>query len=385
MALLTETNAQYYAGQQDLGVLSNVPGNEITINAWSFNTVAVSAFDEGGIQISSVSNYTLYYDDGTGFVAIDEDLSYIFAFNQIVLRDPLSAGYNGRFYIQLKQFAINNNYGGYSYITLDDIINNFIVGYVGAGKLIPGAKRTDVMFHAKRGLQEFSYDTLKSIKAQELTIPPSLSVPIPQDYVNYVQMSWIDKVGVKHIIYPTRLTSNPTELPIQDVDGIPAQDSFGKNLEADQSITDERWAEMKHDNEFMPDDYRYPRREALLGQRYGLDPEVAQVNGWFTINERLGKMSFSSDLVDKIIILEYISDGLAFDGDIKVPKMAEQAMYMHIVHGILSGRSGVPEYVVNRFKRERSSTLRNAKIRLSNIKLEEISQVFRGKSKWIKH
>ena len=347
MALLTETNAQYYAGQQDLGVLSNVPGNEITINAWSFNTVAVSAFDEGGIQIASVSNYILYYDDGTGagFVAIDEDLSYIFAFNQIILRDPLSVGYNGRFYIQLKQFAINNNYGGYSYITLDDIINNFIVGYVGAGKLIPGAKRTDVMFHAKRGLQEFSYDTLKSIKAQELTIPASLSVPIPQDYVNYVQMSWVDSVGVKHIIYPTRLTSNPTELPLQDVEGIPTQDAFGENLDADQSITDERWANQNNATDFVTNDYRYPRRESLYGQRYGL----------------------------------------AVDGDVKVPKMAEQAMYMHIAHGILSGRSKVPEYVVSRFKRERSSTLRNAKIRLSNIKLEEISQVFRNKSKWIKH
>ena len=385
MALLTETNAQYYAGQQDLGVLSNVPGNEITINAWSFNTVAVSAFDEGGIQIASVSNYILYYDDGTGFVAIDEDLSYIFAFNQIILRDPLSVGYNGRFYIQLKQFAINNNYGGYSYITLDDIINNFIVGYVGAGKLIPGAKRTDVMFHAKRGLQEFSYDTLKSIKAQELTIPASLSVPIPQDYVNYVQMSWVDSVGVKHIIYPTRLTSNPTELPLQDVEGIPTQDAFGENLDADQSITDERWANQNNATDFVTNDYRYPRRESLYGQRYGLDPGVSQVNGWFTINERLGKMSFSSDLANKLIILEYISDGLAVDGDVKVPKMAEQAMYMHIAHGILSGRSKVPEYVVSRFKRERSSTLRNAKIRLSNIKLEEISQVFRNKSKWIKH
>ena len=385
MALLTETNAQYYAGQQDLGVLSNVAGSNIIINAWSFTTIAVSAFDATGSQISSISNYTLYYDDGTGFTAIAEDLSYIGEFNQIILRDPLAVGYNGRFYIQLKQSTINNNYGGYSYITIDDIINNFIVGYVGAGKLIPGVKRTDIMFHAKRGLQEFSYDTLKSIKSQELTIPPSLSVPIPQDYVNYVQMSWIDKVGVKHIIYPTRLTSNPTELPIQDVDGIPTQDGFGKNLEAEESITDDRWAEMKNDNEFMPDDYRYPRKEFLYGQRYGLEPEDAQINGWFTINERLGKMSFSSDLVDKLIILEYISDGLAVDGDIKVPKMAEQAMYMHIAHGILSGRSGVPEYIVNRFKRERSSTLRNAKIRLSNIKLEEISQVFRNKSKWIKH
>ena len=392
MALLTETNAQYYAGQQDLGVLSNTVGSNIIINAWSFTTVAVSAFDSIGNQVSSVSNYTLYYDNGTGFVAINEDLSYIGEFNQIILRDPLSVGYNGRFYIQLKQFAINNNYGGYSYITLDDIINNFIVGYIGAGKLIPGAKRTDVMFHAKRGLQEFSYDTLKSIKAQELTIPASLSVPIPQDYVNYVKMSWIDNAGIKHIIYPTRLTSNPTELPLQDTKGIPTQDAFGENLDAEQSITEERWKTANQNNitgNYDPFNfdgvYDYAWWKQAYGERYGLDPETTQINGWFTINERLGKMSFSSDLANKIIILEYISDGLAIDGDIKVPKMAEQAMYMHIAHGILSGRSGVPEYVVNRFKRERSSTLRNAKIRLSNIKLEEISQVFRGKSKWIKH
>ena len=392
MALLTETNAQYYAGQQDLGVLSNVAGSNIIINAWSFTTTAVSAFDATGNQISSISNYTLYYDDGTGFTAIAEDLSYIGEFNQIILRDPLSVGYNGRFYIQLKQSTINNNYGGYSYITLDDIINNFIVGYVGAGKLIPGVKRTDVMFHAKRGLQEFSYDTLKSIRAQELTIPASLSVPIPQDYVNYVQMSWVDNAGIKHIIYPTRLTSNPTELPLQDVQGIPTQDAFGENLDADQSITEERWKTANENNitgNYDPFNfdgvYDYAWWKQAYGERYGLDPETTQINGWFTINERLGKMSFSSDLANKLIILEYISDGLAVDGDLKVPKMAEQAMYMHIAHGILSGRSKIPEYVVSRFKKERSSTLRNAKIRLSNIKLEEISQVFRGKSKWIKH
>jgi hypothetical protein len=68
-----------------------------------------------------------------------------------------------------------------------------------------------------------------------------------------------------------------------------------------------------------------------------------------------------------------------------VPKMAEQAIYMHIMHGILSTRSQVPEYVINRYKKERSSALRNAKIRLSNIKTEEIAQVFRNKAKWIKH
>ena len=40
-----------------------------------------------------------------------------------------------------------------------------------------------------------------------------------------------------------------------------------------------------------------------------MQPELAQVNGWFTINDREGKMSFSSDLEDKLILLEYISDG----------------------------------------------------------------------------
>jgi len=260
-----------------------------------------------------------------------------------------------------------------------------MVAYIGAGKLIPSAKRTDIMFHAKRGLQEFSYDTLKVIKSQELTIPPSLSLAIPQDYVNYVKLSWIDSAGAKHIIYPTRVTSNPTELPIQDNTGEPTQDQAGTNLLSQQSLTEEAWKNRSLTTDFQPDDYRDSTNEGLIGQRYGLQPEEAQVNGMFTINERTGTFSFSSDLAGKLIILEYISDSLAYDADMKLPKMAEQAMYMHIAYSILSGRAGIPEYIVNRFKRDRSSALRNAKIRLSNIKIEEIAQVFRNKSKWIKH
>ena len=120
------------------------------------------------------------------------------------------------------------------------------------------------------------------------------------------------------------------------------------------------------------------------GQRYGMDPQYAQTNGWFTINHREGKMSFSSNLAGALIILEYISDGLAYDLDTKVPKMAEDAMYAYISHAIIASRINQPEYVVNRLKREKSAKLRNAKIRLSNIKLDQIVQVMRGKSKWIK-
>jgi hypothetical protein len=121
------------------------------------------------------------------------------------------------------------------------------------------------------------------------------------------------------------------------------------------------------------------------GGLYGLNPSTAQVNGWFTINERQNTFSFSNDLVDRLIILEYVSDGLAYDLDTKVPKMAEEAMYAYMSHAVLAARSNQPEYVINRLNREKVAKLRNAKIRLSNIKLEEISQVMRGKSKWIKH
>ncbi len=121
------------------------------------------------------------------------------------------------------------------------------------------------------------------------------------------------------------------------------------------------------------------------GQKYGLDPQYAQRNGYFNLNEREGKMSFSSGLVDRLILLEYVSDGLAYEMDSRVPKMAEEALYAYILHAVISTRINQPEYVVQRLKREKSAKLRNAKIRLSNIKIDEITQVMRGKSKQIKH
>ncbi len=121
------------------------------------------------------------------------------------------------------------------------------------------------------------------------------------------------------------------------------------------------------------------------GRLYGLDPQYSNVNGWFGINERDGKFTFSSNLADRLIVLEYISDGLAYDLDTRVPKMAEEAMYLSISYNLLANRANVSEGMIARFKKDKRAALRNAKIRLSNIKLEEIVQVMRGQSKWIKH
>jgi len=379
MGLITETNEQYYSGEQ---AFTGVTGASFT---WTGDTNLIITTASTNTNFNILKNGTkLNYGAAAG--------EYTASGNVITLGTALIA--SDVLVIQLLEPSIWNNYGSYAYTSLTDVVNNFMVAYVGIDKLIPRCKRTDIIFHAKRGLQEFSYDTLKSVNSQELTIPPSLSLAIPQDYVNYVQLSWVDKTGVKHIIYPTTLTSNPTDLPIQDAAGVPTQGNLGQNLQSAESETDTRWANNNNlditgqiTNEIFEnaDVYDWSWWKAEFGARYGLQPEVSQKNGWFTINEREGKFSFSSGLVGKLIILEYISDGLAYDMDTKIPKMAEDALYAHIMHSIVSTRANFPEYIVQRYKKERSAKLRNAKIRLSNIKLEEFTQVMRGKSKWIKH
>jgi len=396
--LITETNEQYYAGSQRF--TSDGTGVVTT----TFNTDLIFGSSTPADPNYALNNFQVYTsNDGIGGTYIEYTGSYTVSGNTISLTGALPPV--GDFIaVQLKALdggnfgaetavgtAVQENYGSYGYTSLNDIITGFMAVYVGEHKLILDVKRTDVIFHAKRGLQEFSYDTLKSIKSQELTVSPSLSAIIPQDYVNYVNVSHIDALGVKHPIYPANnLTIAPYEVPLQDSQGNPTQDNFGDNLEG-TSKTLTRWGEANDrllSGNISAEDYwaysGWLTGNPLLGQRYGNEPQYAQKNGWFNLNERDGTIAFSSNLRGCLIVLEYISDGLAYDLDMRIPKMAEEALYAHILYSILAGRINQPEYVIQRLKKDRSAKLRNAKIRLSNIKLEEIVQVMRGKSKWIK-
>ena len=280
-----------------------------------------------------------------------------------------------------------SDYGSYQFITIKDIVNNFMVAYVGEGKLILKAKRADVGFHAQRAIQEFSFDTLPSTKAIEIDLGPALTMTLPQDYVNYVNFSWTDNAGIQHIIYPTRDTGNATA-PLQDTSYNYTFDSNGILLEADDSSTVINFKNASigtdiSDKSNLSDAdifelYRY-------GNRYGIDPERAQGNGVFYIDQLKGVARFSSNLSGQIITLKYISDGLATDEEMKVHKFAEEAMYKYMVHAILNTRANVPEYQIARYKKELRAAKRNAKLRLSNLKIAELAQVMRNQSKWIKH
>ena len=427
-----------------------------------------------------------------------------------------------------------NDYGNYQFVSLKDVINQFMLIYVGEDKIISKAKRIDVAFHAQRALAELSFDTLKSCKAQEITVPATLQMILPHDYVNYNKISWVDSAGIKHPLYPTTRTSNPSK-PLQDSDGLfklqaigtldnassdivldaeykdilvgmrvigpyipiktfvsatanasdittitidngtgtvvfPTESNAGTTLTFEKAegslvlpqksshivenlswnttdykitgtaseLTDieigmivshdnfpigtvvtnvytttivvdqlpdtavtsggeiifispdlkdsDTWSNYKsttpseNNNDDYEDDVYWP----LDGQRYGLDPQHAQINGSFYMDCNAGKIHFSSNISGKTVILDYISDSLGTEDEMQVHKFAEEAMYRWILHAVASGRVQTQQ-IVPRLKKEKFAAVRQAKLRLSNIKLEELTQILRGKSKWIKH
>ena len=288
--------------------------------------------------------------------------------------------------LTIKQIDVGEKYGNYQNILLDDIINNFLVSYVGDGRIIPKVSRALVSFHAQRGLAEMSYDTFRSEKSQEIEVPLTLTMALPHDYVNYVKITWVEgDDGIEHVIYPARKTSNPKAL-LQDSDyGYIFDNTTGELLTAQDSDT---WSKYKNNaTEDATDDrqIREDLQDLNLGQRYGIDPQYAQNNGSFFIDPLKGKIYFSSNLSAKTVTLKYISDSLGTDAEMIVHKFAEEAMYKYIAYAVLATSANVPPVIVAQFKKERFAETRKAKLRLSNLKIEELAQVMRGKSKHIKH
>jgi len=328
-------------------------------------------------------------------------------------------------------------YGAYQFVSITDIINNFRVAYVGEDKIIPRISRADIKFHAMRGLQELSFDTLKSCKSLELEVPPSLLLPIPHDYVNYIKLSWTDSSGKCHpinscrscfkdplsyrqnsagnidigVVYSSVTTTiidqpaygsecllpkgeGPCDPAVESHWGVwhPAtyktatnHTSYSSDPVIEPSTTWDNILNSTSPNSNSNDGDDFDRYDFNVGARYGLDGKDANINGSYWINCRTGKIHFSSNLAGKTVILEYISDHLGTDEEMKVHKFAEEAMYKHIAHAILNTRAGIDRNIVATFKKERFAAVRSAKLRLSSIKLSEITQILRGKSKWIKH
>ena len=300
----------------------------------------------------------------------------------------------------------NEDYGAYQKISLLEVIESFNATYVGKDKICENVLINDITFHAIRGLQELSYDTLRSEKDWELEVPSTLAIVLPIDYINYVKVAWSDSNGIERVLYPARKTSNPLDIttaPLaggNDALGNPG-DGFntgGDDTDLASDTTSDTWTnyqgqEISDIGSIDADDVDDTYGE-LIGKRYGLDPQHAQHNGTFFIDEDQGKIHFSSNMSGKTLVLKYISDGLVQNASSGtninlsmsyIHKFAEEAIYKHILYGVLLARKDSPAGLLAQIKKEKFAETRKAKLRLSNYKVEELTQVFRGSSKMIKH
>lgn len=288
----------------------------------------------------------------------------------------------------LEYYSDEEFHGEYQYVTLKDIINTFMVRYVGDNEEINNIARHRVIFEAKRGLKELNYDALKEVKAIELDLNENLEITMPHDYVNYARVSWVDELGNLRPIIESKdtgivsayLQDNNFEI-LFDSEGFPLKGTsetfLGQQKEPTEDVNFYKFRD--NGSEYSPHSLREQAK-------YSLDTSRANFNGEFYIDKNNGKMRFSSDLPVKTIVLEYISDGLESEdpSKVRIHKFAERALYAFIKYEILNNRLDSTEYRIRRAKQDYLRERQNASIRLSNLKPHQFIQRIKGRRKWLK-
>ena len=242
--------------------------------------------------------------------------------------------------------AEETNWGSYQYTSLSDIVNNFMAIYAGNNELVNNVERYQVLFHAKRAIQELNSSSAYLQDNESRILFDQDGKILKPEYSNID----IERIkGTKKSIYLN--DNNP-------------------NFNGREGwCCDGSWY-----------------FEYNVGARYGLNTETANANPTFRIDKKSGVINFSSGMLDKIAILEYVSDGME-SGDIasiSVNKLFEEYVYASIRYAVLSSKLGVQEYIVARSRKEKTALLRNAKIRISNIHPGRLLMNLRGQNKWLK-
>ena len=288
--------------------------------------------------------------------------------------------------------------GTYQGTNLDDMINNFMVAYVGMGKVLPKIPRHEVAFWMQRAVQEFNYDIFPADKNIEFELGPTRTWKLPNDYVNVVKATWIDSQGLERPITRNRQGS-PAQGLLQDQDYELLTDHNGDKLIGDPSVTQSRYQDPQVRSELLQlaqnyyynyiTDYNYSYyNESYYGRQWGANPEEVNVNGTYWIDNSAGLLVFDYLFREgQTITFRYISDGLGENGDLTqvyVPKLAEDAVYSSALYNLSKLRPSAAGAAAL-YKKEAYAKMKTAKIRLMNLKRDDLTTWFRAKSKWIKH
>ena len=253
---------------------------------------------------------------------------------------------------------VTANQGSYQYVPILDIVRNYILNFTGQDQLVDNVKTNIVRFHAKQAIKELNYDSLRAIKAVEITINSSLKMILPQDYVDFVRVSTLSAGGNLTPMTENHSLATVASYLLDSSDELTFDGSGNVLFGTDKTVN---MAGGSNDNESC--------NSYSIGTKASIDPSVVRSGPRFHINRNAGVIDFSSTMEGSTIVLEYITDGMEGGDDslIKVNKFFEKYVYAYITYEILDAKFGVPAVHVEQARKKRRALRANAKIRMSNI------------------
>jgi hypothetical protein len=277
-----------------------------------------------------------------------------------------------------------DSHGSYVYVTLEEMVNNFISNYTGDGTILGKAKRSKVIYQFKQGIKKFTMNALKEIKAVELELGDTLDIILPPDYVSYARISYVNP-DTGELMFLSKNENSPLATAyLQDHDADILFDDDGFILEGSTYFSELNDTVNKRVFENLPNS-----NQGSVGgnssTNFKLDT-TQNANGYFNIDTRAGKIHFSSDNAARVIMLEYVSDGLEYseESNIKVSKMAENALYNFVNYNLMTPMFGVPMYEKKQAEKMWTSEYKNATIALMDIRIPDVMIFLNAKRNWLR-
>jgi len=266
-------------------------------------------------------------------------------------------------------------HGSYVYVSLEEMVLNFIANYTGDGYLLVNPSRSKIIYQFKQGIKKFSMNALREVKAVELELGDTLDIILPPDYVNYARISYVNQDTGDLMVLSANTKSPRATAYLQDHNADILFDDNGFVLEGStffSELNDKVHQRNIIDNCGSEVDFRLDTTQ--------------NANGTFHIDTRAGKIHFSSDNASRVIMLEYISDGLEYsnESDIKVSKFAEEALYNFVNYELVRNVFGVPMYEKNEAKKMWFASYKNFKIAQMNVKISDVMLFLNAKRKHIR-
>lgn len=288
--------------------------------------------------------------------------------------------------IPFDYYTDEEQHGSYQFIPLEQIVNNFTQNYLGDDTLHGNIPRSKVIYQAKQGIREFTFGALKSPKVVELELGDNLDIIKPYDYVDYIRISWVDKETGQ--IHPMSVnTKTPLGIAhLQDNSAEILFDNEGDILIGTTAIEHINDTLKRHDTDNLNIAGFYGAygwgNWYSINQNWRLDTRL-NANGTFNVDEK--RIHFSSENAERIILLEYISDGNELlEKDMKIPKFAEDALYCFINNKLAQNSIRLPDYEKRNIKKAFDTSYRNARVRLLNLKPQEFLQQWKASKIWIR-